>query len=134
MDLLKEFHMLRAKGIKLPMGPHVKLLADLGEYLPDLTPYQHLIGKLIYLTITRPDIPFTVHTLSQITHKPSTIHMQVAKRVLRYLKSCLGKGVLLTSSSAVVLTAYSDSDWVRCPLSRKSTIGFCVLLGKSPIS
>ncbi|XP_048491863.1 uncharacterized mitochondrial protein AtMg00810-like [Beta vulgaris subsp. vulgaris] len=129
MNLLKEFHMPSAKGTKPPMDPQVKLLADSGEYLPDPTPYQHLIGKLIYLTITRLDIAFTVHTLSQFMNKPYAS----CKTCAKIPKKLSRQGVLLASSSAVVLTAYLDSDWTGCPLSRKSTTGFCVLLGKSPI-
>ena len=60
--------------------------------------------------------------------------MQVAKRVLRYLKSSPGQGILLGSHSAAILTAYSDSDWDGCPITRDSTTRLCVLLGNSPIS
>ena len=134
LDLLKEFNMFHVKPLKLPMDSHVKLLPNSGDLLKDPTPYQHLVGKLIYLTITRPDIAFTIHTLSQFMQKPTTSHMQAAKRVLRYLKSSPGQGILLGSQSAAILTAYSDSDWAGCPITRKSTTGFCVLLGNSPIS
>ena len=131
LDLLKEFNMMHVKPLKLPMDTHVKLLPDSGDFLKDPTPYQHLIGKLIYLTITRPDIAFTIHTLSQFMQKPTTTHMQAARRVLRYLKASPSQGILLGSQSAAILTAYSDSDWAGCPFTRKSTTGFGVLLGNS---
>ncbi|CAO2825263.1 unnamed protein product [Amaranthus hypochondriacus] len=133
-DLLHEYHMQNAKSLKLPLDPNVKLTADIGDLLPNPLPYQQLIGKLIYLTLTRPDITFAIHILSQYMHKPTTIHMQAAKRVLRYLKGNPSQGILLASSSAATLKAYSDSDWAGCPFTRKSTTGFCIMLGHSPLS
>ena len=65
LDLPKAFSMMHVKSLKLPMDSHVKLLPDLRDLLKDPTPYQHLVGNLIYLTITRPDIAFTIQTLSQ---------------------------------------------------------------------
>ena len=122
-DLL-EYHIKSAKPLKMPLYPNVKLTADLGDPLPHPLPYQQLIGKLSYLTLTRPDIIFTIHILSQFMHKPTTIHMQAAKRVLRYLNSNPSQGILLASSSAAILKAYSNSDWVGCPYTSKSTTGF----------
>ncbi|XP_019107744.2 uncharacterized mitochondrial protein AtMg00810-like [Beta vulgaris subsp. vulgaris] len=116
------------------MDAALKLTPDLGDVLPDPHSYQHLIGKLNYLTITRPDIAFTVHTLSQFMQRPTSVHMQAAKRVLRYLAGALGQGVLLATSSSAILTAYSDSDWAGCPNTRKSTTGFCIFLGDSLVS
>lgn len=84
--------------------------------------------------ITRPNITYVVHLLSQFMHKPTTSHMQAAKRVLRYLLSCPGQGILLATSSTASLTAYCDSDWAGCPMTRRSTTGFCIFLGSSPIS
>lgn len=126
--------MMNAKPLKIPLDPQLKLTTETGESLSNPTSYQQIIGELIYLTITRPDIAFAVHILSQFMQKPTNIHMQAAKRVLRYLKGTVEQGVLLASQTAAVLTAYSDSDWGGCPMTRKSTSGFCVLLGDSPIS
>lgn len=67
-------------------------------------------------------------------HSPTTSHMQAAKRLLRYLAGSPSQGILLASSSAAQLTACCDSDWARCPSSRRSTIGFCILLGNFPIA
>lgn len=134
LDLLQEFGMLQATPLKLPMDTHIKLTPDKGDLLPDPSLYQKLLGKLIYLTITRPDLSFTVHNLAQFMQRPTTVHMQAAKRVLRYLLTNPGQGILLASNSAAQLTAYCDSDWASCPTSRKSTTGYCVLLGSSHIS
>lgn len=85
MDILHEYHMEGCKPLKLPMDAHVKLIHTSGTPLPNPEKYQRLIGKLIYLTITRPDISFIVHVLSQFMHAPSSAHYQAAIRVLRYL-------------------------------------------------
>lgn len=134
VDLLDEFGLTTASTLKLPMDIHLRLNTDTGEFLKDPHPYQRLLGKLIYLTITRPDITFSVHILTQFMQHPTTAHMDAALKLLRYLKSNPSQGILLASSSAAVLKGYCDSDWATCPMSRRSTTGYCVLLGDSPIS
>lgn len=133
-DLLKNYKILSSKPLKLPLDPHHKLLPNSGDPFPYAPAYQQLIGKLIYLTLTRADISFAVHTLSQFMHQPTTAHMQAAKRVLRYLHNNPSQGILFSSTSEARLLAYCDSDWVGFPISRKSTTGFCILLGDSAIS
>ena len=75
LDLIKEYNLIETKPLKLPMDVTLKLTPDLGDPLHDPNSYQHLIGKLIYPTITRPDIAFTVHTLSQFMQRSTTVHM-----------------------------------------------------------
>ncbi|XP_021836873.2 uncharacterized mitochondrial protein AtMg00810-like [Spinacia oleracea] len=134
MDLLAEYGLNGCKPLKLPMDSHLKLTPDGGDVLTNAEPYQKLVGKLIYLTITRPDIAFTVHVLSKFMHKPTNVHMQAAIRVLRYLSGSQSQGILLASKSYARLQAYCDSDWACCPSTRRSTSGYCILLGDSPIS
>lgn len=134
LDLLVEFGLQHSKSLKVPMDVHDKLTPTSGNLLQNPHPYQRLLGKLIYLTVTRPDITFYVHVLSQFMQSPTTSHMQAAMRVLRYLAGNPGQGILLASSSAVQVHAYCDSDWASCPVTRRSTTGFCILLGSSPIS
>ena len=134
LDLLQELNMLNAKPLQLPMGSHLKLSAYAGKRLSDPEVYRRLIGKLIYLTITRPDISFAVQVLSHFIHEPVEEHLAVAKHVLRYLKSNLGQGILHSSQFMLQLAGFCDSDWGSCSDSRKSTTGFCILLGHYPIS
>ena len=134
MDLLKEAGVLSSKPYKLPMDPHLKLQTDVGTPLTDPEVYRKFIGKLIYLTITRPDICYTVQLLSQFMQSPTSVHMQAVVHLLRYILLSPNQGILLAKDSAVKLQAYCDSDWASCPFSRRSTTGYCVLLGDSPIS
>lgn len=103
--------MTKCKPLRLPMDAHVKLMATTGEPLPQPDVYQKLVGKLLYLTITRPYIAFTMHVLSQFMHSLTSVHLQAAKRVLRYLAGSKEQGILLASQSAAELQAYCDSDW-----------------------
>lgn len=99
IDFLQEFHMKNDTPLKLHMHSHFELTAEKGNYLLDVQPYQKLIDKLIYLTITRPYISYVVHILTPFLQKPTTMHMQAVKRVLCFLINTSFKGILLASSS-----------------------------------
>ncbi|XP_039046666.1 uncharacterized mitochondrial protein AtMg00810-like [Hibiscus syriacus] len=96
--------------------------------------YQRLIGRLIYLTYTRPDITYAVNLLSQFMQQPKTSHMEAALRVVKYVKNEPGQGILLKSSLICQLLAYCDSDWGSCPMTRKFVTGFCIKIGDSLVS
>ncbi|GJX67692.1 retrovirus-related pol polyprotein from transposon TNT 1-94 [Tanacetum coccineum] len=133
-ELLKEGGVLNNKPYKLPMDHNLKLQADAGTPLLDPEVYRRSIGQLIYLTVTRPDICYTVQLLSQFMQSPTSVHMQAVKHLLRYLLNSPGQGILLANNSVVELMAYCDSDWASCPMTRRSITGYCILLGDSPIS
>lgn len=134
LDLLEEYNMLQAKPLSLPFDIHLKLTPEKGDLLSEPQTYQRLLGRLIYLTITRPDITFAVHILAQYMQKSTTAHLQATRRLLIYLLKNPAQGVLFASTSAAQITAYCDSDWASCATSLRSTSGFCILLGSSPIS
>nr|XP_016497999.1 PREDICTED: uncharacterized mitochondrial protein AtMg00810-like [Nicotiana tabacum] len=96
--------------------------------------YWKLIGKLLYLTITRPDIYFAVQVLSQFMQHPKESHMEVALRVVKYIKGSPRLGILLKSGNTNSLTPYCDSDWVACPNTRRSVTSYVVKLGDSLLS
>nr|XP_016477393.1 PREDICTED: uncharacterized mitochondrial protein AtMg00810-like [Nicotiana tabacum] len=104
------------------------------ETLTDPSKYQRLLGKLLYLTVTRPDIAYSVKTLSQFLQKPKRFHMEAAQRVVRYVKGQPGQGILLSSRKMNTITAYCDADWAACPLTRKSVSGFFVKYAESLVS
>ncbi|GJW98934.1 ribonuclease H-like domain-containing protein [Tanacetum coccineum] len=88
-------------------------------------------GKLIYLTNTRPDISYVVHCLIQFMHSPLISHLNIPFKILRYLKSCPYLGIHITKTYGMFLTAYSDDDWAKCIVTRKSVTGYCVFLNNS---
>ncbi|XP_013617172.1 PREDICTED: uncharacterized mitochondrial protein AtMg00810-like [Brassica oleracea var. oleracea] len=105
-----------------------------GTALPDAFVYRRLVGRLLYLTHTRPDITYAVHKLSQYMSIPIDAHLQAAYRVLRYLKNDPSQGLFYSASSPMKLTAYSDADWAACPDSRQSITCYCVFMGDSLVS
>ncbi|XP_061366238.1 uncharacterized mitochondrial protein AtMg00810-like [Gastrolobium bilobum] len=134
LQLLEDTGFLACKPASVPMDPRLQLNAKDGELLTDPSQFRRLIGRLLYLTLSRPDITFAVHKLSQFMSQPRTTHLQAAHHLLRYLKGRPGQGVLFSSSSSMQLKAFSDADWGGCPDSRKSVTGFCIFLGDSMIS
>jgi len=102
--------------------------------LPDPKPYRRLLGRLIYLGVTRPDLAFSVHVLAQFMQTPRFDHWLAALRLIRYLKSDPGQGILLRADSNFQVTGWCDADWDSCPLTRRSVTGYFVQLGDSPIS
>ena len=92
------------------MDTHLKLLVDASLELVDVTLYTHMIGSLMYLTNTRPNICFVVNTLSQYLVEPRHVHLIVAKHVMRYLKGTIDYGLHYTRDHDFRLYGYRDSD------------------------
>jgi hypothetical protein len=134
LDILTDAGQTGCRPASTPMEQHLKLTADSGELISDPSLYRRLIGRLIYLTISRPDITFAVNLLSQFMQTPRLPHLNAATRILRYLKGTVSHGLFFSANTALNLTAYTDSDWASCPMSRRSTTGYFVQLGGSPIS
>ncbi|RVW13324.1 Retrovirus-related Pol polyprotein from transposon RE1 [Vitis vinifera] len=130
---LKDLGLLGAALIDTPMERGLKLF-DKSDLLKDQGRYRKLVGRLIYLTVSRPDITYAVHVLSRFMHQPRKAHMEAAFRVVRYLKNAPGQGLFFSLNNDFRLRAYCDSDWAGCPLTRRSTTGYCVFLGPSLIS
>ncbi|GJU96511.1 ribonuclease H-like domain-containing protein [Tanacetum coccineum] len=99
------------------------------KLLKNITSYQKIVGKLIYLCNTRPDIAYSVHCLSQHMHSPLQSHFEVALRVLRYLKSAPGAGIIYTKYSTSSISAYADSDWAKCKMTRS----FAIQIAANPV-
>ncbi|GKV47966.1 hypothetical protein SLEP1_g54814 [Rubroshorea leprosula] len=133
-DILKEAGMLGCKPSTFPMQQQHKLLCDTSPLLSDPDMYRRLVGRLIYLIITRPGISYAVHSLSQCIHQPRESHLFAAMNVLKYLKSSPGQGLFFPASNDFQLIVYCDSDWASCPLTRRSTTSSFIMLGTAPIS
>ncbi|XP_038891732.1 uncharacterized mitochondrial protein AtMg00240-like [Benincasa hispida] len=114
-----------------PLNPNVRLTPFDGIPPVDVSLYHQLVGSLIYLIVTHPDIAHVVHIVSQFMVAPQTIHFTVVLRILRYVKGTLGHGLQFSSQSSLVLSGYSDADWVDDPTDRHSTSSYCFYLGDS---
>ncbi|XP_019163183.1 PREDICTED: uncharacterized protein LOC109159538 [Ipomoea nil] len=134
LEILKENGFLEAKPASTPATTGLKLVSLEGVPLDNPEIYRRLIGKLLYLTNTRPDISHAVQQLSQFVDMPTNIHLTAAHRVFRYLKGSPGKGLFYHANSHVQLKGFPDSDWANCIESRKSITGFCIYLGDNLIS
>jgi hypothetical protein len=108
-DLLHKFHMPDCKTASTPIATTTPLSTDSDDALSDPTPFRSLVGALQYATFTRPDITFAVNRVCQFMNKPCTAHFVAAKRILRYLKGSLHKGVLF-QPGPLALTAFTDAD------------------------
>jgi hypothetical protein len=134
LELLEDSGNLAAKPSSSPYDSSLKLHDSESPPYNDPSAYRRLIGRLLYLTTTRPDITFAVQQLSQFVSSPRDVHYQAATKVLRYLKASPAKGLFFSSSSPLKLSGFSDSDWATCAITRKSITGYCVFLGTSLIS
>ncbi|XP_018630843.2 uncharacterized mitochondrial protein AtMg00810-like [Nicotiana tomentosiformis] len=151
LELIAKLGLGGAKPASAPLEHNQKLTsADYGNFintqstdkdnahtdhlLPDASQYQRLVGRLVCLTMTRADIAFAVQVLIQFMHKPKQSHMEVALRVVRYIKSAPGLGLMMPSENSGKLRAYYDSDWGGCVQTRKSVIGYLVKFGNALVS
>uniref|UniRef100_A0A2N9HA53 non-specific serine/threonine protein kinase n=1 Tax=Fagus sylvatica TaxID=28930 RepID=A0A2N9HA53_FAGSY len=133
-DLISRAGITDSKIVDTPIEYNNRLNTHDGEPLPDATLYRQLVGSLVYLTVTRPDISYAVHIVSQFMAAPRSLHYAAVLRILRYLKGTLFHGLHFSSQSSLTLQAYSDADWAGDPTDRRSTTGYCFLLGDSLIS
>ncbi|XP_024163972.1 uncharacterized mitochondrial protein AtMg00810-like [Rosa chinensis] len=133
LEIIEDTGLLGATPVDTPMEKGLKL-SDHSDLLKDPGKYKKLIGRLIYLTVSRPDITYVVQVLSRFMNQPRKMHWESALRVIRYLKSAPGQGLFFSSINDLKLRAYCESDWAGCPVTRRSTIGYFVFLGPSLIS
>lgn len=128
LDILEDVRLLSCKPSSIPMDPYTSLSKESGQPLESANPYRELIGRLLYLTITRPDITFAVQKLSQFMHAPTDVHLHAGHRVLKYLKGNPGLGLFYVADSELCLNTFADANWTSCPDSRRSTSEYCVYL------
>ncbi|KAL6185670.1 hypothetical protein ACLB2K_041800 [Fragaria x ananassa] len=134
LEILEDTGFLGAKSSRFLVDQNLALTQTNGELLHDPSQYRRLVGRLIYLTITRPDLVYAVHILSQFMDKPRQPHLEAAHKVLRYIKQAPGQGILLPAKGPLQLKAFCDADWARCKDTRRSLTGYCIFLGHAPIS
>jgi histone deacetylase 1/2 len=118
------------------MDTHEKLSCESGTFLgeDDAFRYRSTVGTLQYLTLTRPDISFAVNKVCQFLSKPTDVHWEAVKRILRFVKGTTTTGLYLRRSPSTLLSVFTDADWAGDPDDRRSTGGFVVFFGPNLIS
>ena len=116
------------------MEVNLKISKDERELLNDSGMYKRLIGRLLFLTISRLYITYSMHKLSQFMSKHREPHLKAAYRVIQYVKGTSGQELFFPSQSSLHIKAFADANWAACFDSRRSIIGYCVFLGDSLIS
>ena len=133
-DILKKVKMDDCSSISTPICTNHNLGPDLDNESVDQHLYHSMIGSLMYLTASRPDIMFAICLCSRCQANPRESHMKAVKRIFRYLKGHQKLGLWYSNESNFDFKAYSDSDYGGCNLDRKSTIGGCQMLGNCLVS
>lgn len=133
-NLLERTKMSKANPVPTPMAVNTNISISDGMLLQTATEYRQVIGSLQYLSFTRPDVAFCVNKLAQFMHKPTDVHWESVKRLLRYLKGTQTFGLSLRKNSPLVLHAFSDADWAGNRDDSTSTTAYTVFLGTNPIS
>ncbi|KAK8928288.1 hypothetical protein KSP39_PZI017463 [Platanthera zijinensis] len=129
LDLLEQTGLSGCRPADTPMEVNHNLGKNDGDLIEDVKGYQRLVGRLIYLSHTRPDIAYAVGVMSQYMHSPRARHLDAAHRILRYLKTSPGRGILFTSNSDLKIEIYTDADWAGSVEDRRSTSGYCSFIG-----
>uniref|UniRef100_A0A3Q7EGQ3 Reverse transcriptase Ty1/copia-type domain-containing protein n=1 Tax=Solanum lycopersicum TaxID=4081 RepID=A0A3Q7EGQ3_SOLLC len=131
-ELLTRAGMAESKTAPTPMAVHPPSTSD-SRLFDNPTLYRSIVGGLPYLVVTRPDIQYAVNRVSQSMHAPTEQNFQALKRILRYLKGSLRRGLLFTKGN-LEFSVYSDSDWANDKDDRRSTTGYLMFLGPNLIS
>jgi len=113
----------------VPIEQNHRIVNDEENPKVEKTQYQRLVGKLIYLSHTRPDIAYAVNLVSQFMHDPRERHLQAVDKIIQYLKASPGKGLLLKKGENLSMKVYTDADYAGLIVDRRSTTGYCMFLG-----
>ncbi|XP_021991619.1 secreted RxLR effector protein 161-like [Helianthus annuus] len=132
--MLVKFEMMNSKPDITPIDVNTKIYADEGKELEDQTEYIKILGSLIYLTLTRLDITFSVGVLSRYMQNPHKPHVYVVRRVLKYVKGTMDYEVEFKKEHNIELTLYCNADYAGDPSTRRSTTCFVFLVGNSVVS
>ncbi|XP_024160679.1 secreted RxLR effector protein 161-like [Rosa chinensis] len=134
MDVLKRFGMDGSSSVGSPIILGFKLHKDEYGVRIDESYYKQVVGSLMYLTATRPDLMFSVSLISRFMAEPTEMHLQAANRILRYLRGTTSFGILNKKGGTYELLAYTDSDYAGDIEDRKSTLGYVFLLSSGAVS
>ncbi|XP_041007968.1 uncharacterized mitochondrial protein AtMg00810-like [Juglans microcarpa x Juglans regia] len=133
-DLMSTAGLQEATFVDTPMELNVKLRREESDLLADPSLYRKLVGSLVYLTITRPDISFAIQQVSRFLQTPRHLHLAAVHRIIRYVMGNSARGLFFPANNSPRLTTYSDADWASYADTHRSIIGWCVFLGDALIS
>ncbi|KAK1392928.1 hypothetical protein POM88_011984 [Heracleum sosnowskyi] len=133
-ELLKKYHMEDSASARTPSSTAIKLGASDNSIKVDVTSYRGMIGSLLYLTASRPDIMYATCLCARFQADPRDLHLVAVKRILRYIKGTPNLGIWYPKDSGFNLVGYTDSDYAGSVVDRKSTSGSCQFLGGRLIS
>ena len=133
-EILEGFNMDKCNSVHNPVVPSFKLTKDEGGVEVDSTVYKQMVGSLMYLTATRPDLMFIVNLISRYMERPTESHLPTAKRALRYIKGTVSLGMFYKKGGSEELVGYTDSDYAGDQDDRKSTSGYVFLMSSGAIS
>jgi hypothetical protein len=133
-DILKKFGMYKAKSIKTPMGTNCHLDLDLDGISIDKKVYRSIVGSLLYLCASRPDIMLSVCMCARFQATPKDCHLSVVERIMRYLVLTPNLGLWYPKGFRFELLRYLDVDYARCKVDRNSTSRTCQFLRQSLVS
>nr|GEV78268.1 hypothetical protein [Tanacetum cinerariifolium] len=120
LDLLQDAGLTAAKPALFPLLQNLKLALDKGNPIKDAESYRRLVGRLLYLFMTRPNISYVVQHISPFVSSPKEPHLQAAMHLLRYIKGSINKGLFYPVQSNLKVAGFSDADWASCIMIRKS--------------
>ena len=133
-DLVNKYGMTTSSGKPTPMGTNEALNKEDMSVDVDQKLYRGMIGSLLYITASRPDIMHSVCLCARYQSKPKETHLKAVKRILRYVKHTLDYGLFYPKNDSFDLISYCDADYAGCKSDRKSTSGTCHFLGHSLVS
>jgi hypothetical protein len=134
LDMLSKYGMGGCKPIFVPLNQNGKLSVDAGEVLKDATMYRKIVGNLIYMTITRPDLNYTVRLESQFMQVPRKPHLDGVRHTLCYVNATTDYGFFYETSTKLQVHGYVDADWADSISDRRSTSGFMFSFGSVAIT
>ncbi|RDX81341.1 Copia protein, partial [Mucuna pruriens] len=128
LDLLKETGKMGCKTSGVPIEQNHMIRCEESP-IKEKSQYQRLVGKLVYLSHTRPDIVYAISVVSQFMHDPRERHLQAVERILQHLKVSLGKGLLFRKEGTSSMEIYTDADYAGPVVDRRYTSRYCMFLG-----
>ncbi|XP_058761096.1 secreted RxLR effector protein 161-like [Vicia villosa] len=133
-ELLTKFRMEESNSVLNPIVPGSKIHKDEEGVKVNITLYKQLVGSMMYVTATRPDVMYAISLISRYMFMPTELHFAAAKRILRYLKGTIEYGLFYRRGGNRELVGFTDSDYAGCVEDRKSTSGYTFILSDATVA